>query len=131
MNKNKHKSPSLFPVFSVLLGMLVLLHGIHGKDLLGLTALAPHINSKLNDEIKLLHELHHHIDKQTLKSLTQAADGVWQLTMRSMRLLKQHSAQQLRVSMWQRWATYFWVWIALRRKRKDEAWPCPPKVLEG
>jgi hypothetical protein len=114
MLKQTHTYKTVIATFSALLGAIVLLHGMHVKDLFNVSQ-TPHIVAKTGEEVvKLLGELHHHIDKQTLKSLAQSADGTMQVDARSLRLLRQAVGQPLRLSILKCWATYLQFWISLQ-----------------
>lgn len=76
-----------------LLSTVVILYGMHTKDVLYLSNAQIYTDSKIHtsDEgAKLSADLHHHIDKQSLKSLQKyAGDSGLQLDTRSLRILKE------------------------------------------
>lgn len=96
-------STILTPLFCAALSAMVVLHGAHAKELISLSS-AGHALKTVDEASKLASDLHHHTDKQTLKTFHPGDAG--QLDGRSLRLLRQtnerHHLQLLRdkLGMW-------------------------------
>lgn len=94
-------------LFCAFIASAVILHGVHSKDLVALSAIQ---DIKVHTEEhngKIASDLHNHIDKQSFKSMVKhVGDTGFQIDSRSLRMLKEELFEPRKLPQLKVWLTY-------------------------